>query len=52
MLTVIEHAVAHTCNFSSKKTKMKMAIRQELTSVSLFSPNHHGAAALFCKQKQ
>jgi len=36
VLTVIEHAAAHTCNFSSKKMKMKMEIRQELNSVSLF----------------
>jgi len=49
MLTVIDNAAAQTCNFSSKKTKMKMEIRQELTSVSLFSPNQHGSAALFCK---
>jgi len=52
MLTVIDHAAAQICNFSSKKTKIKMEIRQELTSVSLFSPNQHGSAALFCKQKQ
>jgi len=51
--TVIDHTAAQTCNFSSKKTKMKMEIRQELTSVSLFRcPNQHGSAALFYKQKQ
>jgi hypothetical protein len=49
--TVIDHAAAQTCNFSSKKTKIKMEIRQELTSISLFRcPNQHGSAALFCKQ--
>jgi hypothetical protein len=49
--TVIDHAGTQTCNFSSKKLKMQMEIRQELTSVYLFRcPNQHGSAALSCKQ--
>jgi hypothetical protein len=51
VLTVIEHAAAQTCNFSSKKKNEDGDKAQTLPqSLSLFC-KPHGPVALFCKNK-
>jgi hypothetical protein len=52
VLIVIEHAASQTCNVSYTKNGNEDGDKAGTDlSLCLCSANHHGAAALFCKNK-